>query len=50
MNILETIVENKKVEVRNKKLELSISDLEMSDLFQRKTLSLREFLFDKNKT
>ena len=50
MNILETIVENKKVEVRNKKLELSISDLEMSDLFQRNTLSLREFLLDKNKT
>lgn len=50
MNILETIVVNKKVEVSNKKLEVSISDLEMSDLFPRKTLSLREFLLDKNRT
>ncbi len=50
MDILETIVANKKLEVRSKKLEVGISDLEMSDLFQRKTLSLREFLLDKNKT
>ncbi len=50
MNILETIVANKKLEVSNKKLEQSVSDLEMSDLFQRNTLSLREFLLDKNRT
>ena len=50
MNILETIVANKKLEVRSKKLEVSISDLEMSDLFQRKTLSLRKFLLDENRT
>ncbi|OIQ95165.1 indole-3-glycerol phosphate synthase [mine drainage metagenome] len=50
MNILETIVANKRLEVRTKKLEVIISDLEMSDLFQRKTLSLREFLLDKNRT
>lgn len=50
MNILETIVANKKLEVKNKKLEISISDLEMSDLFQRKTLSLCKFLQDKNRT
>ena len=50
MNILETIVANKKLEVRSKKLEVSISDLEMSDLFHRKTLSLRKFLLDENRT
>ncbi len=50
MNILETIVANKKLEVISRNLEVSISDLETSDLFQRETLSLREFLLDKNRT
>ena len=50
MNILETIVANKKLEVRSKKLEKTISDLEMADLFQRKTLSLRKFLLDENRS
>lgn len=50
MNILETIVAQKKIEVRSKKLEVSISDLEKSDFFHRQTLSLHKFLLDKNRT
>jgi indole-3-glycerol phosphate synthase len=50
MNILETIIAKKKLEVTSKKLEQSVSDLERSDLFQKNTLSLREFLLDKNRT
>ena len=50
MDILETIVANKKLEVRSKKLEVSISDLEKADLFVRQTLSLYQFLLDKNRT
>jgi len=50
MNILETIVANKKLEVSNKKSELSISDLEGSVFFQRETLSLHKFLLDKSRT
>jgi indole-3-glycerol phosphate synthase len=50
MNILETIIEYKKSEVRNKKSEISISDLEKSDFFKRKTLSLKKFLLDESRT
>jgi indole-3-glycerol phosphate synthase len=50
MNILETIVAEKKLEVKSKKLETRVSDLEKSNFFQRETLSLNKFLLDKTKT
>jgi indole-3-glycerol phosphate synthase len=50
MNILETIIEHKKSEVRSKKLEMHISDFEKSDFFKRKTLSLKTFLLDETRT
>lgn len=50
MNILETIVENKKSEVRNRKSEVSIAQLENRNLFSRAALSLKQFLLDKERT
>jgi indole-3-glycerol phosphate synthase len=50
MNILETIVESKKSEVRRRKSEVRISDMEKSDFFNRETLSLKSFLLDETKT
>ncbi len=50
MNILETIIEHKKIEVRSKKLEMSVSNLEKSDFFKRKTLSLKKFLLDETRS
>ena len=50
MNILETIIEHKKSEIRNKKSEIPISDLERDGLFNRKTLSLKKFLLDESRT
>ena len=50
MNILETIIERKKSEVRLKKASASIDDLEKTPFFQRSPLSLRSFLLDQSKT
>jgi indole-3-glycerol phosphate synthase len=50
LNILETIIEEKKSELKNKRSEVSISDLEKSDLFKRETLSLKKFLLDETLT
>lgn len=50
MNILDTIVEYKKSEVRSRKSEVSVSKLENSDLFGRRTFSLKDFLLDESKT
>ncbi|HLK28600.1 MAG TPA: indole-3-glycerol phosphate synthase TrpC [Puia sp.] len=50
MNILDTIIREKELEIKNKKLEMSISGLEKSNFFKRKTLSLKKFLLDENKT
>jgi indole-3-glycerol phosphate synthase len=50
LNILETIIEEKKSEVRSKKLEVKISDLEKSDFFDRETLSLKKSLLDETRT
>ena len=50
MNILETIIESKKLEVRSQKLEVKVSDLERSDFFKRKILSLKQFLMDDSGT
>jgi len=50
MNILEEIIEYKKSEVRSKKSEVSMSELEKAPLFARPVLSLKDFLLDKSKT
>lgn len=50
MNILEEIVLYKKSEVRSRKSEVSIADLERTELFGRKTFSLRQSLLDESKT
>ncbi len=50
MNILETIIEDKKIEVSRKKAEISVEALQNSMFFNRKTFSLKEFLLDENKT
>lgn len=50
MNILEKIIEQKKSEVRRKKADISISDLQQYPLYERRTFSLKEFLLDDTKT
>ena len=50
MNILDTIVAHKKTEVAARKQQASITELEKSKFFANKTLSLRKFLLDENKT
>ena len=44
MNILETIIAYKKLEVRNRKSEINFSELEKRKLFSRETISLKEAL------
>lgn len=50
MNILDTIIEYKKSEVRSRKSELSVAELEKRKLFSRPVLSLKEFLLDRSGT
>jgi indole-3-glycerol phosphate synthase len=50
MNILDTIIEYKREEVRRKKIDVSIPDLERGTFFERETLSLKGFLLNKEKT
>ena len=50
MNILETIIEHKKSEVRRRKSEVRIDELEKRTMFTRPILSLKDFLLDKSKT
>ncbi|MES1225566.1 MAG: indole-3-glycerol phosphate synthase TrpC [Bacteroidota bacterium] len=50
MNILETIIEYKKEEVKSKKSKIKIADLEKGKYFDRETFSLKEFLRNKEKT
>ena len=50
MNILETIVAHKKTEVDERKLAVSIEQLQQQLLFARDTCSLRSFLADESKT
>ena len=50
MNILEKIIEQKKSEVRRKKADISIPDLQQYPLYERRTFSLKEFLLDDTKT
>ena len=50
MNILETIVAYKRMEVAERKKHTSVAELENGKFFSSKTLSLRSFLLDKSKT
>ncbi len=50
MNILETIIAKKKIEIAKRKAVTSISDLEKRPLFSKKTRSLKEFLLRPEKT
>src|SRR5262245_19481078 len=50
MNILDKIVEYKKLEVGRRKLEISVAQLERSPLFERKILSLKSSLLNPEKT
>ena len=50
MNILDTIIEHKKIEVAASKLRVSIDELTQGVLFNRPTFSLKEFLLDETKT
>jgi indole-3-glycerol phosphate synthase len=50
MNILDTIIEYKRSEVAQRKAAVSVQELERSVFFNRKALSLRQFLTDPQKT
>ena len=50
MNILETIIEYKKSEVKSRKTKVAIAELEKRELFSRPVLSLKGFLKDKSRT
>ncbi|RFM28989.1 indole-3-glycerol phosphate synthase TrpC [Deminuibacter soli] len=50
MNILETIVAQKKKEVESRQAAVSRAELEKRELFKRPVLSLRSFLLDPEKT
>ena len=50
MNILDTIIEYKRSEVRKRKSETSVSELRKSEFFRRKALSMKQALLDENKT
>lgn len=50
MNILDTIIAQKKLEVVARKQITSVADLEKGAFFANETLSLKNFLLDKNKT
>ncbi|TMI61646.1 MAG: indole-3-glycerol phosphate synthase TrpC [Bacteroidetes bacterium] len=50
MNILERIIETKRGEVKNRKLAKPVAELESSELYARKTFSLKEFLNDNTRT
>ncbi|HVV03913.1 MAG TPA: indole-3-glycerol phosphate synthase TrpC [Puia sp.] len=50
MNILDKIIEHKRVEVAQRKEAVSIAALEKSPLFGRRVLSLRQFLTDPSRT
>ncbi len=50
MNILDTIIAHKKIEVAERKQKVSVAALEKGKFFANQTLSLKSFLLDKNKT
>jgi len=50
MNILDTIIEYKREEVKNKKSKVKTADLENREFFSRTVLSLKDFLLDRSRT
>ncbi len=50
MNILDTIIERKKIEVEERKRNKSVSELEMMPFFKRETYSFVDSLLDESKT
>jgi indole-3-glycerol phosphate synthase len=50
MNILDTIIAHKEIEVASRKARVSSDELMQSDLFKRSTFSLKQFLLDETKT
>ena len=50
MNILDTIVANKRKEVAQRKAQISIAELERQEFFSHKTASLKKFLLNPDKT
>ena len=50
MNILDTILAKKKIEIADRKRNKSISELENGPFFKNKTLSFRDFLMREDKT
>lgn len=50
MNILDTIIAHKHIEVADTKKQVSVDQLKQSTLFSRPTFSLKQFLLDKTKT
>jgi len=49
-NILDIIIEHKKLEVARAKEITSLATLQQSENFNRQTISMRQFLLDENKT
>lgn len=49
-NILETIIEQKKIEVTERKQTVPVAVLEKMESFRRPVLSLKQFLLDESKT
>jgi indole-3-glycerol phosphate synthase len=50
MNILDTIIARKRVEVAERKEKTSIADLEKGPFFKNETLSLKKFIRDEQRT
>ncbi|MBP6023124.1 indole-3-glycerol phosphate synthase TrpC [Ferruginibacter sp.] len=50
MNILETIIAEKEIEVKRQQVLVPVAVLEQSEFFNRNTFSLKEFLLDETKT
>ncbi|MDH7461250.1 indole-3-glycerol phosphate synthase TrpC [Chitinophagaceae bacterium 26-R-25] len=50
MNILDKIIEQKKIEVAERKAKKSIEELKKSEFFGRETFSLKQFLLDEDRT
>ena len=50
MNILETIIAHKRIEIEQRKKEMSLSDLTHGPFYKAETYSLKEALLDETKT
>ena len=50
MNILDKIIEQKKLEVKSRKENVKIAELEQCTFFNRPVFSLKQFLLDETKT